>query len=101
MDVAASFCSFKERETQNPQNLLAGACAQLVHDLTEMLPEPLTGLYESHDHLGTRPGWIEVYQLFEGIVKHLDVVFLVIDALDEGSEGVRRVLVPKTGRFAI
>ncbi|KAL8785730.1 MAG: hypothetical protein Q9213_003197 [Squamulea squamosa] len=95
--VAAIYCSFKQREAQTPQNLLAGACAQLVHDLSKQLPEPLMGLHESHDNLGTRPGWIEIYQLFQGIVKRLDTVFLIIDALDEGSEEVRCVIVPKLG----
>ncbi|KAL8691378.1 MAG: hypothetical protein Q9224_004193 [Gallowayella concinna] len=93
--IAAVYCNFKEREMQNPQNLLAGACAQLIQGSMHPLPDALTSLHKLHNTSGTKPSWEEVNQIFDVVVRSHGTVFVVIDALDECSEPVREVIIPR------
>ncbi|KAL8980010.1 MAG: hypothetical protein Q9205_004795 [Flavoplaca limonia] len=87
--VAAVYCNFKERDSQTPENLLAGCSAQLVR---QTLPESLVKFHRMHSAQKTRPTWKEMIQVFEDIVSKLDLAYLVVDALDECSEDVRDLL---------
>ncbi|KAL8897484.1 MAG: hypothetical protein Q9207_007196 [Kuettlingeria erythrocarpa] len=87
--VAAIYCNFKERDSQSPENLLAGWSAQLVK---QTLPDLLVNIHQMHSAQQTRPTRKEIIRLFEDIVTRLDTVYLVVDALDECSEGVRDFL---------
>ncbi|KAL8916883.1 MAG: hypothetical protein Q9208_008285 [Pyrenodesmia sp. 3 TL-2023] len=89
--VAAVYCNFKERNSQSPENLLAGCCAQLVR---QTLPQTLVSVHRIRIEEKTRPTWKEVVQIFEDSVTRLDIAYLVVDALDEGSEDVRNVVLP-------
>ncbi|KAL8812638.1 MAG: hypothetical protein Q9200_000866 [Gallowayella weberi] len=105
--VAAVYCNFKEREIQGLQNLLAGACAQLIQGSTHPLPDDLTSLHKRHHTSGTKPGLDEVNHIFDVVVRRHSTVFVVIDALDECSERVRDAIVtrlnclPDSVRFLI
>ena len=87
--VAAVYCNFKERESQTPENLLAGCSIQLVR---QTLPESLVEFHRIHKVQKTRPTWKEMIQIFEDIVTKLDIAYLIVDALDECSEDVRDLL---------
>ncbi|KAL8877180.1 MAG: hypothetical protein Q9198_004760 [Flavoplaca austrocitrina] len=87
--VAAIYCNFKERESQTPENLLAGCSTQFIR---QTLPESLVESHRMHSAQKTRPTWKEMIQLFEDIVTELDIAYLIVDALDECSEDVRDLL---------
>lgn len=80
---------------QSPENLLAGACAQLADTLSGPLPIALVDIYGRHSRLKTRPTLIEILKVLESTVDRLDTAYLVIDALDECSEPVRNVLLKR------
>ncbi|KAL8644546.1 MAG: hypothetical protein Q9226_007707, partial [Calogaya cf. arnoldii] len=87
--VAGIFCNFKEKDTQSPENLLAGGCKQIVgHEL----PGKLLTLYRRHSEKDTRPTWKEVVEIFEATVDKYVNAFLVVDALDECSDLARKLL---------
>ncbi|KAL8888658.1 MAG: hypothetical protein Q9192_006142, partial [Flavoplaca navasiana] len=87
--VAAIYCNFKERESQTPENLLAGCSTQFVR---QTLPESLVEFHRIHSAQKTRPTWKEMIQIFEDIVTKLNTAYLIVDALDECSEDVRDLL---------
>ncbi|KAL8853045.1 MAG: hypothetical protein Q9221_002075 [Calogaya cf. arnoldii] len=86
--VAAVYCNFKDRQTQTPENLLAGACVQLANDLPRSLPAVLVDIYRSHSRLKTRPTLTEIIKILDDTVRDYDTVYMVIDALDKCSEQV-------------
>ncbi|KAL8963127.1 MAG: hypothetical protein Q9193_000562 [Seirophora villosa] len=88
--VAAIYCNFKERGSQNPENLLAGCCAQIIQ---QELPETLLQVHSKHNAKNTRPTWEEMVEILESTVGGLDTAYLVVDALDELSDDVRNILV--------
>ncbi|KAL8721440.1 MAG: hypothetical protein Q9225_001885 [Loekoesia sp. 1 TL-2023] len=90
--VAAIYCNFKHSSLQTPENLLAGLCAQLIQQSLKPISNILDNLYNIHSRSMTRPKWKDIVQIFEDHVTNLDTVYLVIDALDECSEDVRKVL---------
>lgn len=92
--VAAIYCNFKEREMQSPHNLLAAACAQLIQDSMQPLPDTLMRLHERHKGSKTKPSWEEIGHVFDGVVRSCHTVYIVVDAIDECSEEVRNVLIP-------
>ncbi|KAL9036456.1 MAG: hypothetical protein Q9180_004290, partial [Flavoplaca navasiana] len=87
---------FKERETQTPENLLAGACVQLAQQSSGPLPRALVDVHESHSKLRTRPNCAEVLKILDEVVHDFNTVYLVIDALDESSEQNRNTLLKQT-----
>ncbi|KAL8716489.1 MAG: hypothetical protein Q9225_006190 [Loekoesia sp. 1 TL-2023] len=90
--VAAAYCNFKEQDTQSPENLLAGLCEQLMDD-SEVLPDTLVKLYETHKGKQTRPTLKDVLSVFEELAKRFSTTYLIVDALDECLPDVRHVFV--------
>ena len=90
--VTAIYCNFKEREVQTPHNLLAGACEQLIQNSMQPLPDALLSLYKRHNVSNTRPSWEEINGIFLDVVRGLQEVYIVVDAIDECSEQVRNVV---------
>ncbi|KAL8855889.1 MAG: hypothetical protein Q9178_007454 [Gyalolechia marmorata] len=90
--VAAAYCNFKEVEMQDPVNILGGLCMQLI-DNSESFPKRLVDLYKSHKEKKTRPGLKDVIKVFDDVLKSLKTAYLIVDALDECSSGVRDILV--------
>lgn len=87
--VTAIYCNFKERDSQSPENLLAGCCAQLFQ---YRLPQALTTLHSLHEVQKTKPAWKDIRNIFKDCVASYDTVYVVIDALDECVENVRNIL---------
>ncbi|KAL8669376.1 MAG: hypothetical protein Q9168_006037 [Polycauliona sp. 1 TL-2023] len=92
--VAAIYCNFKEREMQTSLTLLAGACAQLIQDSMQPLPDALKYLHNRHEPSGTRPSSEEIRRVFDDVVRSCNNIYIVVDAVDECSEEVRNTLVP-------
>ncbi|KAL8906113.1 MAG: hypothetical protein Q9171_006404 [Xanthocarpia ochracea] len=92
LGVAAMYCNFKERDQQSAVNLLAGCCVQLIQQVRKPLGDVLADVYKKHDSGETRPVWKDIVRIFEDSTKNFDVVYLVVDALDECSERARRLL---------
>ena len=92
--VAAAYCNFKEVNVQDPVNILGGLCTQLI-DNSEPCPEILVDLYKSHEEKKTRPGLKDVMNVFDDVLKSFKKAYLIVDALDECSSGVRDILVQK------
>lgn len=90
--VAAAYCNFKEQDMQSPENLLTGLCVQLMDD-SEVLPDTLVKLYETHKGKQTRPTLQDVLSVCEELAKRFSTTYLIVDALDECSSDVRHVLV--------
>ncbi|KAL9011958.1 MAG: hypothetical protein Q9180_009139, partial [Flavoplaca navasiana] len=84
--VTAIYCNFKEREAQTPHNLLAGACAQLIQNSMQPLPDALMSLYKRHSISNTRPSWEEINRILLDVARSLHKVYVVVDAIDECSE---------------
>lgn len=97
--VAAVYCNFKEHETQSLENLLAGLCMQLLQD-SQLLPRTLADVYHARRGNGTRPSLEEILQVFKEAAKFFVTVYLVVDALDECLEEVRRLLIPQLKAFS-
>ena len=93
--VAAIYCNFKERELQSPENLLAGACVQLISDSSVPLSTTLVKLYETHSKTKARPTCKEILEVFDGITRSLNTVHIIVDALDECSGEVRTILLSR------
>ncbi|KAL8931112.1 MAG: hypothetical protein Q9208_000216 [Pyrenodesmia sp. 3 TL-2023] len=89
--VAAAYCNFKEREIQNPENLLAGLCVQVIDD-SKPLPETLVQLHGDYTSKRTRPSLKDVLDVFNEAVKHFETTYLIVDALDECLPEVRSVI---------
>ncbi|KAL9603021.1 MAG: hypothetical protein Q9179_002355 [Wetmoreana sp. 5 TL-2023] len=89
--IAAAYCSFKERDMQSPENLLAGLCVQLI-DRSELVPETLVQLHKVHNGKRTRPNLKEILKVFEEVAKPFETTYLIVDALDECSTEVRDIL---------
>ena len=105
--VTAIYCNFKERDVQTPHNLLAGACAQLIQNSMQPLPDALMSLYKRHNTSNTRPSWEEINRIFHDVARSHHEVCVVVDAIDECSEQVRNDIVlglkalPDTTRILI
>ncbi|KAL8720577.1 MAG: hypothetical protein Q9181_007891 [Wetmoreana brouardii] len=89
--IAAAYCNFKERDMQNPENLLAGLCVQLI-DRLESVPEALVQLHKVHKEKQTRPNLKEILKVLEEVAKTFQTTYLIVDALDECSAEVRDIL---------
>lgn len=90
--VAAAYCNFKDVDMQNPVNILGGLCVQLI-DKSGSFPEILADLYKAHKEKKTRPGLKDVMNVFQDVLKFFKTAYLIVDALDECSPGVRDIVV--------
>ncbi|KAL8708822.1 MAG: hypothetical protein Q9220_006383 [cf. Caloplaca sp. 1 TL-2023] len=89
--VAAIFFNFKERGIHTTEDLLAALCVQLMQHLGH-LPQQLIDLHHTCSSVGARPTIQDILAIFKDIISLLDKAYVVLDALDESSEIVRRLL---------
>jgi hypothetical protein len=82
------YCSYKERERQTDVNLIASLLQQLVQRKLS-IPNEISSLYHRHIKKQTRPTLDEWSKLLGSEVRRLSKVFIIIDALDECSDGAR------------
>lgn len=87
--VVMVYLSYYEQETQTLTNLLGSILAQILHKLPCILEE-LQDLYRDYRETGRKMSSSEHLEYIRFIIEKLSKVFIVIDALDECSENVRR-----------
>lgn len=82
------FCDYKRQSEQTGEYILSSLIRQVVH-ITGKLPTALDELYDHHDSVNTRPTLGELELTFRSIVRNLESVYIVLDALDECENKVR------------
>ncbi|KAI9777066.1 MAG: hypothetical protein M1839_009117 [Geoglossum umbratile] len=82
------YCSYGEQQDQTPTNLVASILQQLIQREGHVSSE-LMGVYQHHTAKQTRPTINECSKLLQAEVLGYSRVFVVVDALDECTEGTR------------
>ncbi|KAH7176210.1 hypothetical protein EDB81DRAFT_33562, partial [Dactylonectria macrodidyma] len=80
--VAYLYCSFRRRDEQKADNLLASLLKQLSQERPS-LPHSVKALYDQHKSKRTRPSFDEISRTLQSVVAKYPRVFFIIDALDE------------------
>ena len=83
--IAYIYCNYKE-QNQTVINLIASLLQQLVQGQS-VVSDDIIAAYKRHSHKQTRPSLAEYSELLQSEVRRFSKVFIVIDALDECSEG--------------
>ena len=85
--VACLYCEYDRRNDQTPQSLLAAFLRQLAEQRSPLIPASVAELYHLHLTDKTQPSIEKISSVLPDIIRSFSEVFLVIDALDECSEG--------------
>lgn len=89
--IAYLFCEYARLNSETIQTLAAAILSQLA-DQCAVFPESVTALYNLH-HANKMPlRFEEISSALIGVLQTFSQVFLVIDAVDECSEQIRREL---------
>lgn len=92
--MAFFFCDYKYPESQNPVNILAALAVQLATQADAAF-EVLESYHEElhpHNRIG-KPSEIKgMIQVVQKMVAHYDLVYLVVDGIDECGSNVVEVL---------
>lgn len=92
--IAFAYCSYAERKTQTLDQLLGSIAQQLLQKLRRIPPDVL-GVYENYN--SSDPNFSTKAAAFRRIITLavvcLDQVYIVVDALDECENKIRRGLV--------
>lgn len=81
--VAYLYCSFRRRDKQKADDLLASLLKQLSQERPS-LPHSVKALYDQYKSKRMRPSFDEISRTLQSVVaKYSRRVFLIIDALDE------------------
>jgi Cdc6-like AAA superfamily ATPase len=87
--VAYVYCNYKAREEQDVSSLLAAILKQLVQGQLSTV-DYIEQLYQKHAGRGTKPSLDEICSALRDVLTQYPSVYVVVDALDECQEGVRR-----------
>ena len=89
-DIAITYiyCSYKEQEDQTTVNLIANLLRQLVQK-TPVIANEIVSLYNDHIKRNTAPTLAEWSKMLQSEARRVSKVFIIIDALDECSQGTR------------
>lgn len=85
------YCNYKQQTEQSVLNLITSLLKQLVQDDCAAYGD-VKCLYDRHKVLGTRPTLDEFLHAFRLAAERYSKMFIVVDALDECSYGIRRRL---------
>lgn len=93
-DIAEAhiYCDYKAKEVQTTANLVASLVQQLVQQVVRqcrVIPDEVTTLYKRHILIQTRPSLQEWSELLQLLATRLSRFFVIVDGLDECSEGSR------------
>ena len=89
--VTYIYFNYSEAEKQNPTNILKSILLQLV-SRQPVVTEELTEAYKKHAKEGTTLSRPECCRLLQAAILCFSMTYLVIDALDECTEGTRDIL---------
>lgn len=81
------YCNYKEPQVTT--NYVKAVIKQLSRRMSE-LPPDLMALYDKHYSNASSPRYTELNNVFLGVSKCFEKVFLVLDALDECTESQRQ-----------
>lgn len=92
-DVAVTciYCNYKERSRQTVLNLILSLLKQLVQDHSAIYKN-IKPFYKLHIDQGTHPNLRQSQEAFELATAAFSKVFIIVDALDECSDGTRMEL---------
>ncbi|MCJ1380087.1 hypothetical protein MMC17_003190 [Xylographa soralifera] len=86
------YLNHQQHSNHTPTTLIGSLLQQLVRSEGHVVSNELIEYYESHSDVGRRPRLSEIFQILQAEVRRLDVYFVVLDALDEGAETTRSIL---------
>jgi Cdc6-like AAA superfamily ATPase len=92
--VAYVYCNYKKQNEQSASSLLAAILKQLVQAYP-LLTEPVKRLHALHKERETRPSIVELFDTLQTALTSLSTVYIVVDALDECRDDVRRSFLAK------
>ncbi|KAI9797607.1 MAG: hypothetical protein M1833_005390 [Piccolia ochrophora] len=87
------YCSYRNGTQQTLVNILGSLWKQLVQGLPSF-PDELNNLYNLHIGKGTQPSADELDNGLAALINRYSASYVVIDALDECADEVRRYLLP-------
>jgi hypothetical protein len=80
--IAYIYCSFRRKDEQKGEDLLASLLKQLTLGWYS-LPGSVKSLYDKHKHKRTRPSFDELSKALQSVASLYSKVFIMVDALDE------------------
>lgn len=92
--VAFFFCDYKSAESQDPLNILASLAVQLARQ-SDAAFEILESYHEElhpHNRIGKLPETKRMIEIVQAMISHYDLVYLVVDGLDECGSNVVEAL---------
>ena len=91
--IAFLYCNYKEKRAQNPEDLLASICAQLMKK-KQSPSKTVESMYHELKKLNSRPSLANIVMALKAECQRYKMVFVVLDALDEcqEDEGVTKIL---------
>ena len=86
--VAYVYCTYTEKD-QSAVNLVASLLQQLIKQQSA-ISDSIIALYNHHYNRKTRPSLAEYSRSLQSEIDYFSKVFIIVDALDECSEGTRK-----------
>ncbi|PQE29767.1 AGC PKA kinase protein [Rutstroemia sp. NJR-2017a WRK4] len=86
LGVAFIYCNYKEQDEQTIPNLMSSILHQLTVGAPEIAKDVMRRLIENHQKQ-IRPSMVDALDTLRAIVSTYQTAYVVIDALDECSEG--------------
>lgn len=88
--LAYIYCIYKEKDEQTDVNLISSVLQQLIQS-HGFISDQLSLLYNHHVKRQTRPSLVEWSDLLQSEVRRHSRTYIIVDALDECSEGARDI----------
>jgi Cdc6-like AAA superfamily ATPase len=92
--VAYVYCNYKAQEEQDVCTMLRAIMKQLVLGQLSAI-EHIDRLHQKHADRGTKPSLNEITNALQDVLAHYPYVYVVIDALDECQNAIRRQFLAK------
>ncbi|MCJ1387649.1 hypothetical protein MMC18_000492 [Xylographa bjoerkii] len=86
------YLNHQQHDHHTPTTLIGSLLQQLIRSGGHVVSNELIEYYESHSDAGRRPRLSEIFHILQAEVRRLDVFFVILDALDEGEETTRSIL---------
>jgi hypothetical protein len=98
------YCDYEDRENQTLENMFLSVIHQMVEQLPA-IPQEICQIYQRGSHRDSRnqiiPSIRNLLLALQHHLKHIRTVFIVLDALDEGTQQVQDQLVAKIRKLYV
>ena len=91
--IAYIYCNYKEQALQTASNLITCVLKQLVQDHS-VAYENVRSFYNRHKDAETHPTIMNTLEVLQSVTRLFSRVFVIVDALDECSDGTRAEFLP-------